>query len=138
MARNIIAILISVTVGVVFIAFGEFAIQMLYPIGKVPEDPEQITRFMEKIPTINHVSLVINWAFAAIVAATLATWIQGRTDFKAVLGTVGILQLLTYMNLLMLPGHPAWIWISATIMYIPIGYITYRIFKKKHVESNEH
>ena len=138
MARNILAIIIGIVIGVVLIALGEATIHVLFPVGKIPTKPEELANFMEHVPTINKVFLVINWTIAAFIAASITTFIQGRTDFKPVLITVVVLQLLTYMNMLMVPGHPAWIWISVTFMYIIIGYIAYRLLRKKHVETNEY
>ena len=138
MVRNTLAVVIGIVIGVVLIALGEATIHVLFPIGKIPTEPEELAHFMENVPTVNKAFLVINWGIAAFIAATVTTLIQGRKDFKPVLITVGILQLLTYMNMLMVPGHPAWIWLSVTFMYVIIGFIAYRLLRKKHVETNEY
>lgn len=138
MTRNIIAIVVAVTVGVLCIALGEVAVNTLYPVGKIPDNPEDLSFYIDRIPKMNRISMAFNWTFAAIIASAIACWIQGRTSLKVVLVTVGVLQLLTYMNLLMLPGHPAWMWLYVTFIYVIIGFIIYRLLRKKHVETNEY
>jgi hypothetical protein len=130
MVRNIIAIIIGAVVGGVLIAAGMFAISMAFPYAEIPTSPQEAKIYMETAPTINKVCITFNWALCGFIAASVTTIIQGRTDFRPMLATVGILQLLTYMNMLMLPGHPVWMWVCVTFMYASVGFISYGLLRK--------
>ncbi len=131
MVRNIVAIIIGAVIGGVLIAAGTFAITMAFPYAEIPTTPQETKVFMENAPTINKIFIVFNWALCGFIAASATTLMQGRNDYRPMLATVGILQLLTYMNMLMLPGHPVWMWVCVTFMYATVGFISYGLLKKK-------
>lgn len=130
MVRNVVAIIIGAVVGGVLIAAGMFAISTAFPYAEIPVSPQEAKIYMQDAPTINKICITFNWALCGFIAASVTTIIQGRTDYRPMLATVGILQLLTYMNMLMLPGHPFWMWVCVTLMYVSVGLISYRLLRK--------
>jgi hypothetical protein len=131
MIRNVVAIITGAVIGGVLIAAGMFAISMAFPYAEIPTSPQEAKIFMENAPMTNKIFIVFNWALCGFIAASVTTLMQGRTDYRPMLATVGILQLLTYMNMLMLPGHPVWMWVCVTFMYAAVGLISYGLLKKK-------
>lgn len=133
--RPIIAVIIGVILGGFFVAFGETMLTYIIPNMKPPTNADlaSMATYVENIPFSAKIGLVINWGVAGFVGATATTFIQGRTHYKPMLVTIGILQLLTYMNMMILWGHPLWMWIAATFIYIIVGFISYFLIRKKSV-----
>lgn len=133
--RPIFAVIIGVVLGGFFIALGEMILEYLFPTLNAPSnlDTSNMHVFVEQIPLVAKIGIVINWGVAGFVGASVTTFIQGRTHYKPMLVTIGILQLLTYMNMLILWGHPLWMWGAATFIYIIVGFISYFLIRKKSV-----
>ena len=131
--RPIFAVIIGVVFGGFFIALGEMILEYVYPSLNAPSnlDSSNMQLFVDQIPLFAKIAIVMNWGVAGFVGATVTTFIQGRTHFKPMLATIGILQLLTYMNMMILWGHPVWMWIAATFIYVIVGFISYFLIRKK-------
>lgn len=136
--RPIIAVIIGVILGGFFVAFGETMLTFIFPSMKPPTsiDITNLSTYVENIPFSAKIGLVINWAVAGFIGATATTFIQGRTHYKPMLVTVGILQLLTYMNMMILWGHPLWMWVAATFIYVIAGFTSYFLIRKKNGHAN--
>lgn len=136
MNRSTIAILVGVIIGGFFITVGETFIHSTFPAkSPVPTDPALWEDYLtNEVPFISKIGIVINWAFSAFVAGIFGTWISKRITMKPMLASVGVLNILALINLLMLP-HPAWMWICGLLAFLPSGLLAYFLIRKK-VEKN--
>ncbi len=129
--RPILSVVIGIVFGGFFVAFGEMVAHSLFPSElALPTNALDRATYMDQIPVFQLILVVMGWGIAAFVAATVTTFIQGRTEWKPMLITVGILQLFAYMNMFLLP-HPGWMWATATFLFIPIGFISYFLIRKR-------
>lgn len=131
--RRILAVIIGLIVGGVFIAGGETVLHSLSGI-KVPSEnatQKELFDYVQQIPVLLKVLLVVNWGISVFIAGLVAAFIQGRTSMKPSLIVAGILQLFMYMNMLLIPGHPTWVVITTTIMCVPLGLFSYLLVRKK-------
>lgn len=135
--RRIIAVILGIVVAMTFFAGTEAVAHQLVPTDTLPENPsiEQITAYTESIPTAVFVILVIGWIVAAFMAGIVSSFVAGRTSAKPMLIAVGIIQLLTYLNMLLIPGHPIWMVITVTVTFIPVGFIAYLLVRKKKEDA---
>lgn len=129
--RIVIASILGVVFGGLFIVFGEIVGHTLFPSTmEFPSDPALWDEYLKQVPFMAMVMIVISWGFGAFVAGIISTWIQGRTNYRPMLISVAILQVFAYLNMLSFT-HPKWMWITATFEFIPIGFIAYFIIRKK-------
>jgi len=135
MFRKVLAVALGIITGGLVVAAGETVIHSMFPIGELPTDRMALAELVAAMPLISKVLIVLNWALAGFLAASLATIVQGRTNYRPMLVTVGVLQLLTYMNMIMLPGHPGWMWLCATFVYLIVGFTSYWLLKKRDNEE---
>lgn len=136
MKRRTIAIVVGIIIGGLFIALGESLSTYLFPLEEpIPTDPTLIGDYMEHdVPFGSKLIIVINWALSAFIAAVASTFISGRNSPKPMLAVVGVLNVLTLIQLLIFP-HPKWMWISSFLVFIPIGYIAYFLIRKKKTDE---
>lgn len=131
--RRVLAVIIGLIVGGVFIAGGESVLHSLSGI-KVPNEnatQKELFDYVQQIPVLLKVLLVINWGISVFIGGLVAAFIQGRTSMKPSIIVAGILQLFMYMNMLLIPGHPTWVVITTTVMCIPLGMIAHFMIRKK-------
>lgn len=137
MKKGTIAIIVGIIVGGLFVALGESMSYYLFPIdAPFPTDRALMNDFMEnQVPMGAKMVVVMNWIVAAFVSAIVSTFISGRTSPKPMLATVGVLNVLTLINLFILP-HPKWMLITSLVAFIPIGYIAYFLIRKKKTDES--
>lgn len=131
--RRVLAVIIGLIVGGIFIAGGESVLHSLSGI-KVPSEnatQKELFDYVQQIPVLLKVLLVINWGISVFIGGLVAAFIQGRTSMKPSIIVAGILQLFMYMNMLLIPGHPTWVLITTTVMCIPLGMIAHFLIRKK-------
>lgn len=129
--KNIAAILVGLIVGAFVIAFIQWMGNILFPCDlPLPQKRSDWPQYMLHLPFMAKFFMIISYGLAGFVAGTVATFIQGRTDFKPTLIITGILQLFIWMSMTNIP-HPFWMWIGGTIMIIPCGYWAFWKFKIK-------
>jgi predicted membrane protein len=131
--RRVLAVIIGLIVGGVFIAGGESVLHSFSGI-KVPNEnatQKELFDYVQQIPVLLKVLLVINWGISVFIGGLVAAFIQGRTSMKPSIIVAGILQLFMYMNMLLIPGHPTWVVITTTVMCIPLGMIAHFLIRKK-------
>jgi predicted MFS family arabinose efflux permease len=121
-----------------FFAGTESLVHQLVPMDPLPKNPtiEQLTNYTENIPTFIFIVLVFGWIVAAFIAGIVSTFIDGRTSAKPMMISVGIIQLLTYLNMLLVPGHPIWMVITVTLTFLPAGFIAYLLIRKKKEDTH--
>jgi hypothetical protein len=132
MKKRTIAIIVGIIIGGLFIALGEMLAPYLFPPeNPYPADPTKLAEFIENdVPFISKLVIVINWGLAAFIAGISSTFIAGRTSPKPMLATVGVLNALTLINLLV-RFYPKWMIVSSLFIFIPIGFIAYFLIRKK-------
>lgn len=137
MKRGTIAIIVGIIVGGLFVALGESMSGYLFPLEKpIPTDPALLSDYIENdVPFGSKLVVVLNWIVAAFIAALTSTFISGRTSPKPMLASVGVLNILTLMNVLII-YHPKWMWIASLFTFIPVGYIAYFLIRKKKTDEN--
>lgn len=136
MKRRTTAIVVGIIIGGLFIALGEALSTYIFPIATpTPTDHTLMADYMEnEVPFGSKLTIVINWAISAFVAAVISTFISGRNSPKPMLAVVGVLNVLTLIQLFIFP-HPKWMWISSFLVFIPIGYIAYFLIRKKNTDE---
>ncbi|ASS50002.1 MAG: hypothetical protein A3D31_10535 [Candidatus Fluviicola riflensis] len=129
--KNIAAILIGLIAGVFVIALIQYMGNVLFPADlPKPEKRVDWPEYMLHLPFMAKLFIVLSYGLAGFTAGTVATFIQGRTDFKPTLIITCTLQLFTWMSMVNIP-HPFWMWIFGTITIIPCGYWAFWKFKIK-------
>lgn len=136
MKRGTIAIIVGIIVGGLFVALGESMSTYIFPLEKpIPADPALLSDYIENdVPFGSKMVIVLNWIVAAFVAALASTFISGRTSPKPMLASVGVLNILTLINLFII-YHPKWMWITCLLTFIPVGYIAYFLIRKKNADE---
>lgn len=127
--RNIVSILLGLITGVFTIAFIQWVGNALFPADiPFPEKREKLDAYLDHVPFMAKLFVLLSYGGAAFVCGLTATFIQGRTDYRPILITTATIQLLIWMNMMTIP-HPVWMWIFATLLVMPVGYLTFRKFK---------
>jgi hypothetical protein len=133
--RDIIAVALGIVTGVFFIMTGETVIHTLFPVDKTDIDTiAGKEAFMDQVPFMARLLVIIGWAIAGFAGSAVTSFIQGRTSFKIPLATIGVLQLLAWMNMIMIPHHPVWMWVTGSLVFIIPGYFAYYCLRKKPVD----
>jgi hypothetical protein len=131
--RNIAAVLIGLIIGVFVISFTQWMGNLMFPCDlPVPEKQSGWPEYMLHLPFMAKLFIIISYGLGGFVAGTVATFIQGRTDFKPILIITCVLQLFTWMSMTIIP-HPLWMWIGGTITIIPCGYWAFWKFRLKEI-----
>jgi hypothetical protein len=132
--RNIAATLSGIIAGVFFIGFIQWVGNTLFPANlPLPEKKSEWSTYMAYVPFMAKLSVIVSYAIAGFIAAMVASFIQGRTLYRPALVATGILQLLAWLNMMSFP-HPAWMWISGSLVFLPMGYFAYRFFRKEEMK----
>lgn len=128
--KNIAAVLIGLIASVFVIALVQQLGNMLFPCDLPrPEKRADWPEFMQQLPFMAKLFVVISYGLAGFTAGTIATFIQGRTNnFTPTFVICGTLQLFTWMSMISIP-HPLWMWVGGTITIIPCGYWAFWKFK---------
>lgn len=131
--KNITAILVGLIVGAFVISFIQWMGIVLFPSDlPLSENRSERMEYMLHLPFMAKLFMIISYGLAGFVAGTVATFIQGRTDFKPTLIITGVLQLLIWMSMTSMP-HPFWMWVGGTITIIPCGYWAFWKFKREKI-----
>lgn len=136
MKKGTIGILVGIIVGGLFVALGQVMSNYIFPPTETaPVDPTLMADYLENdVSLSSKIVVVVNWVIAAFVAGILSTFISGRTSPKPMLASVGVLNILTLMNLL-ITFHPKWMWITCLFIFIPFGYVAYFLIRKKNTHE---
>lgn len=133
--REIVAVALGIVTGVFFIMMGQTLTSELFPVDKSQIDTIAGKEgFMSQVPFGARLITIIGWAIAAFAGSAVTTLIQGRTSFKVTLATIGVLQLLAWMNMIMIPNHPTWMWVTGSLVFIIPGYFAFYSLRRKPVK----
>lgn len=136
MKRRTTAIVTGIIIGGLFIALGQALSTYVFPLETpIPIDHTLMADYIENDISFGaKMVIVINWAISAFVAAIVSTFISGRNSPKPMLAVVGVLNILTLIQLFIIP-YPKWMWISSFLVFIPIGYVAYFLIRKKNTDE---
>lgn len=136
MNKKTIAIVLGIIIGGLFVALGDSLSSYLFPLDKpFPIDPSLKAEFIEnEIPFGSKLVIVINWAFAAFIAAIVSTFVSGRTSFKPMFATIVVLNVLALIQTV-LSHYPNWMLVSCLFTFIPVGFIAYFLIRKKKTDE---
>lgn len=139
--KQIAAIIIGLIIGGIFIIGGETVIHSVSSL-KIPGEnatKKELFDYVQQIPIFLKVLLVMNWGIGIFIAGLTASFINGRTVVKPSIIVAGILQILIYLNMMLIPGHPTWVIVTTTFMCIPLGMFAHHVIriKKMIVEGDE-
>lgn len=129
--RNIIAGIIGLICGVFFLGLTEWAGNVMFPAGvPYPEKRADWDTYLEHVPFMAKLFVILAFGVGGFVAGVVATFLQGRKQYRPALVAACVLQLLAWLNMLSFP-HPLWMWVSGTLIIIPMGMIGYHVTRKK-------
>lgn len=129
--RNIASIFVGLIAGVFVIACIQWVGNALFPADiPFPEKRSELETYLEHVPFMAKLFVLLSYGGAAFVTGIVATYIQGRTDYRPILIATATIQLLIWMNMMTFT-HPVWMWIFATLLVVPVGYLTFRKFRIK-------
>lgn len=136
MNRKTIAIVVGIIIGGLFVALGEQFVMNLFPAAKpAPTDPALWGEYLKNdVSFISKLLVILNWGFASFIAGLISTLIAGRRTISPMLASVGVLNIMAIINMMMHP-HPTWMWVSAFLAFIPVGLIAYFLIRKKKDEQ---
>jgi len=136
--RNILAIVFGLIIGGFLVGLSETIAYTLFPGDMAfPAALADRHMYMEQIPFTAQLSVIIGWASGAFIAGVVTTLIQGRTDYRIPLITVGVLQLFAWMNMISFP-HPGWMWVAGSLVFVPLGLLAYVFFRKRPGQGAEY
>src|SRR5262249_27587947 len=70
-------------------------------------DPEALKKVLPTMPTGAFLLLLFDYAAGSLAGGLVAAWVARRRPALHALIVGGVLTVLGYLNLLLLPGHPA-------------------------------
>jgi hypothetical protein len=131
--RSIVAVLVGAAAAIAVVSASDALVGALWPLapGTDLHDPAQLQRAMGAMPAAAFVALVIGWAVAAAVGATVATRIAAPTETGAPRRRPGVIvtALLlagTAANLVSIP-HPWWVWAAALVAIPTAGWLATQV-----------
>ena len=129
--KNILAVIIGIITGAFFIAISVTMARAAFPADVAfPQTIEEQKAYMQHVPTGAKVLTLIGWLFSAFITGAITSLIQGRTSWKVPVVTAAVLQLLIWMSMMGL-SYPGWMWLFATLLFIPMAYAGHYFFRKR-------
>lgn len=131
--KRILPVIVGLLVGWVVI-FGLEAINhIVYPPPADLDftDKAALTEFMQTLPAMAFVLLLISWMIGTFIAGMVGALLN-REAWKNSAIIIGvILALGSIINMTMIP-HPTWLIIAASIAYVPTAYAGGRLIGLKN------
>lgn len=118
--KRVFAIIAGVAAGFAIIFIGDATTHALSPLprGLDYSNRDEMRDYIAGIPMYVLIIMVIFWLSSSFLGAMLASRINRPEWKRTSLICGGILMAAAIFNLATLP-HPAWMWISALVGYIP-------------------
>jgi hypothetical protein len=126
--KRILPVIGGLVVGWVVIFLLEAVNHLFYPPPENLDftDKAAMSAFMETLPTLAFVLLLLSW-MAGTFAAGLVGGLISKSAWKNTAIITGvILALGSVINMTMIP-HPTWLVIVASVLYVPMAYAGGRI-----------
>lgn len=129
--RNIIAGILGLIFGVFFIGITEWAGSSMFP-ADIPYPTKRVDwdTYLEHVPFMAKFFVILAFAAGGFVAGVVSTFVQGRRSYRPALVSACVLQLFAWLNMMSFP-HPLWMWISGTLIIIPMAMIGYHLTRRK-------
>ena len=130
--------ILAVAVGMIAAGFAVGAVQALghslYPLpaGANPENPEDISKYVESAPFMAVFFVIISYAAGALTGGFLSTLIANdRKKIYAVI--IGIFFLITSIYMMITIPSPIWFWICGILVWllVLVGWKLAVFLKKK-------
>jgi hypothetical protein len=129
MVRSILAVVLGLVVAFVVISGLEWLGQFMYPLpeGVKPGDVEAMKQVVAAMPPGAFLLLLCEYAVGSLAGGFFAAWVARRRPALHALIIGGALTAVGFLNLLMLPGHPAWFWAANAVVYLLPAYLGARL-----------
>ena len=125
--RILLGVIAGAVVAFLCVMAVEYAAHMVYPPppGLDVNDREQVARAMASAPTAALAIVVAGWFLAALLGA----WVAAAVAKRALAGWIVTLLVVAacVANLLMIPGHPAWMWAAGLLLPLIGGWLAQRL-----------
>jgi hypothetical protein len=125
--RILLGVIAGAVVAFLCVVGVEYAAHMVYPPppGFDVNDREAVARAMASAPTAALAFVAAGWFLAALLGA----WVADAVAKKALAGWIVALIVVAacVANLLMIPGHPAWMWAAAILLPLIGGWLAQRL-----------
>ena len=97
-------------------------------------DKEVLTAFMETLPTMAFIMLLLSWMIGTFIAGIVGARLNQAAwkNSSIIIGV--ILALGSIINMTMIP-HPTWLIIIASVGYVPTAYAGARLITRKNSDS---
>lgn len=133
MGRIILAIIVGVISGGIFVGLFEYIGHQLFPTDLQPgSTPEEIKTYLETAPIGALVSVVVAWFLGSLGGAIIGRLLDKSRSIVTVILICLLLMSMTILNFLVIP-HPLWMMISGIAVYFLSATIVLMLFKSKHV-----
>jgi MFS family permease len=93
-------------------------------------DKAALTQFMETLPTMAFVLLLISWMIGAFVAGMVGAKVKQQNSRNTTIIIGVILAMGSIINMIMIP-HPVWLMILASVGYVPFAYFGGKLVSEK-------
>jgi hypothetical protein len=127
--RIVLGVVAGVVVAFLCVLAVEYAGQTIYPPppGTDLNDPEQVARLMASAPTAALAFVAAAWFVGALAGA----WVANAVARRALAGWIVALLVLAacIAILLMIPGHPTWMWAAGVLLPLIGGGLAQRLAK---------
>jgi hypothetical protein len=139
MVRSILAVVVGLIVAVIVTSGLQAVGQFIYPLppGVNPNDPEALKKVLPTMPTGAFLLLLLDYAAGSLAGGLLAAWVARRRPALHALIVGGVLTVLGFLNLLLLPGHPAWVWAASAVVYLLPAYAGSRLAPHDAIKAGE-
>jgi hypothetical protein len=129
MVRSVLALVLGLVVAVAVTAALEWIGLAVFPLpeGVNPSDPEALKKLLPTMPAGRFLLLLADYAAAGLAGGFVAAWVARRRPALHALIVGAVLTVLGFLNLLMLPGHPAWFWAANAVVYLLPAYAGARL-----------
>ena len=125
--RILLGVITGAVVAFLCVFAVEYAAHTVYPPppGFDFHDSEQLARAMAAAPTGAFAIVAAGWFVAALIGA----WVAAAVAKRAVAGWIVTLIVVAacIANLLMIPGHPTWMWAAGILLPLIGGWLAQRL-----------
>jgi len=125
--RILLGVIAGAVVAFLCVMAVEYAAHLVYPPppGFDFNDREQLARAMATAPTGAFAIVAAGWFVAALIGA----WVGSAVARRALAGWIVTLIVVAagIANLLMIPGHPAWMWAAGILLPLIGGWLAQRL-----------
>lgn len=125
--RILLGVIAGAVVAFLCVVGVEYAAHTVYPPppGLDVNDREAVARAMASAPTAALAFVAAGWFLGALLGAWLAGAVARRAMAAWIVALIVVAACIA--NLLMMPGHPAWMWAAAILLPLIGGWLAQRL-----------